>query len=136
MEDGELGAENMEALTELGDELTLGDIDGGRRGKGGERGWGGGARGWDGSWVSLRGVFPLRVGAQGGRTGLVPLRGVGFPRGTGRERGIPLSRVGECGGCGARPAGQRSPGERPRVSPRVAWAAHGQPRLGSASERL
>lgn len=35
MEGGELGVENMESLTELGDELTLGDIDGGRRGKGG-----------------------------------------------------------------------------------------------------
>lgn len=30
METGELSMENMETLTELGDELTLGDIDGER----------------------------------------------------------------------------------------------------------
>lgn len=36
MEGGELAAESMDTLTELGDELTLGDIDGRRRGK--ERG--------------------------------------------------------------------------------------------------
>lgn len=33
MEAGELSMENMETLTELGDELTLGDIDGERRGR-------------------------------------------------------------------------------------------------------
>lgn len=32
METGELSMENMETLTELGDELTLGDIDGERGG--------------------------------------------------------------------------------------------------------
>lgn len=46
MEGGELSAENMESLTELGDELTLGDIDGGRWGKGkGAGGEGGFSRG-------------------------------------------------------------------------------------------
>lgn len=41
MEGGELAVENMESLTELGDELTLGDIDGGRRGQGrGSAAWG------------------------------------------------------------------------------------------------
>lgn len=33
MEAGELSMESMETLTELGDELTLGDIDGERRGR-------------------------------------------------------------------------------------------------------
>lgn len=37
MESGELGTEGMETLTELGDELTLGDIDG-ERGAGRGRG--------------------------------------------------------------------------------------------------
>lgn len=45
MEGGELGVENMESLTELGEELTLGDIDGGRRGKGRGTGAGGGGSG-------------------------------------------------------------------------------------------
>lgn len=98
MEGGELGAENMETLTELGDELTLGDIDGGRRGSrggGGARGLPrrgacgvsrglsvdlrlpgpprGRGRGWRGSRLSLRGVSPTPawgVGAQGGPIGI------------------------------------------------------------------
>lgn len=48
MEGGELGVESMETLTELGDELTLGDIDGGRRGKG--------AGGRGRAWAPPRGV--------------------------------------------------------------------------------
>lgn len=78
MEGGELGVENMESLTELGDELTLGDIDGGRRGKGGGGGRRGGGRGSRLlAWVPPRaaggGVMPPRLGLGV----LVGARGVG-----------------------------------------------------------
>lgn len=141
MEGGELATENMDTLTELGDELTLGDIDGGRRGKE-PGGWGGdGARGLPkrvggSARVSPRG--PAAAGAGGvGRWSLDRASGVfgvgalptryGLPRVRG-ERASPCATIpgGHRRGSGARPAGQRPPG-----------SGHARlPCQGSASERL
>lgn len=110
MEGGELAAEGMDTLTELGDELTLGDIDGRRREK--ERGWGGdGAAGLPTRVGERPGAFPRAGrGCWGGRRGgwsLAPAPGA-----CGRERGA-LSRA----GCGARSAGSARLAAATRVSP-------------------
>lgn len=70
MEGGELAAESMDTLTELGDELTLGDIDGRRRGKERGMGWRQCAWAphacWGSARVSPRGPAAAGVGGVGG----------------------------------------------------------------------
>lgn len=122
MEGGELAAESMDTLTELGDELTLGDIDGGRREK--ERGWGGveaarvgSSRVAGAALGSPRGCWGGRRGCSLGRAfwsvpGVAARPWARFPRGTGfhasgGKRGSPAP--------GGFRRGQR-PGEGPRVS--------------------
>lgn len=147
MEGGELATENMDTLTELGDELTLGDIDGGRRGK--ERGEGvetarvgsqsvlGGAPGsprggprllgqeaWAGGpWIVL---LEFGVGALPTRYGLPRVR---------EERASPCATIlgGHGRGSGARPAGQRPPGSG---HARLPCQGSGSGRLSRGCRRL
>lgn len=73
MEGGELAAEGMDTLTELGDELTLGDIDGRCREKEREVGWRWRAWAPHAFWGERSG-FPMRArGCWGRRHGWVVL---------------------------------------------------------------